>query len=539
MIRLKFRLIILLIFLALTLIAGLIYFTNKNKSNLYTAFAQTNNNEVISVNMSEFPQVPWGDDNSITVHVSETFSTAVHGTLASINHLRNVEKANETTLLKDYICDSTSCIATLKKGVLFHNGREVTAYDIEFSFLRQSLIKKFDFASSILNDLIDIENTPNNKIKYTIVNGIRYPSGIIKGIEVKNRYEIVFNLKRENNFFFQKASEGRIPIVPIEEFDDKYIHWKNFPVGFGKYKVIAADYKNYIFTLGRVNSEEKIPKYINLLFSEEDIGDVKMSLEGPKRGFSPYDKKIIFPNISSNMGFIFNYQSELGNNPNFRKALSLALDREKIAHLSLHGEMTPEDQMLPNFGWHKEYRAKIDIQKQNVAEAKKLLERVPHHLWKNKIIAIPTFWANINSLDYILEVKRQLSKIGLNVEFLETDPNYTEFRENDPNAIFWSGFAFASDDPNRNFAFFYKSPIYVREYPNDRKFDELFLASTQYMSNGPLYTQKLSEYFTKNNIMVIVANTRMVVSYDTRKIASLGLQPNGSKLLLWEIKAHD
>ncbi|WP_186648196.1 ABC transporter substrate-binding protein [Fluviispira vulneris] len=539
MIKMKYHLKIPLIFFALTLFAGLIYFIGNNKSKLYADFIQINNNEVITVNMSEFPQIPWGDDNSITVHVSETFSTAVHGSLANINHLRNVEKADETTLLKDYICESANCIATLKKGIRFHNGREVTAYDIEFSFLRQPLIKKFDFASSILNDLIDIENTANNKINYITVNGIRYPSGIIKGINVKDIYNIVFHFKRENNFFFQKASEGRIPIVPIEEFDDQYIHWKKYPVGFGKYRVISADYKNFKFTLERVRAVKNIPKYIMLIFSVEDIGDVKMSLEGPKRGLSPYDKKIIFPNISSNMGFIFNYQSELGSNPNFRKALSLALDREKIARLSLHGEMTPEDQMLPNFGWYKEYRAKIEIQKQNITEAKKFLESVPHHLWKNKKIAIPTFWANINSLDYIREVKAQLSKIGLEVEFLETDPNYTEFRENDPNAIFWSGFAFASDDPNRNFAFFYKSPIYVREYPNDRKFDELFLASTQYMSNGPLYTQKLSEYFTKNNIMVIVANTRMVVSYDTRKIASLGLQPNGSKLLLWEIKAHD
>ncbi|KAB8028544.1 ABC transporter substrate-binding protein [Fluviispira multicolorata] len=500
---------------------------------------QLKKNDILTINMSEFPQLPWGDDNSITVHVSETFSTAVHGILTNISHLRNEEKAAESSLLKNYFCDATVCVATLKKGIKFHNNREVNAYDVEFSFLRQPLIRKFDFASSILNDFIDIENTKTNKINYKTINGIKYPSNIIAGIEVKDKYNIIFHFKQENNFFFQKASEGRIPIVPIEEFDDQYIKWKKYPIGFGKYKVIDADYKNYVFTLEKTNLKDNIPRYFKLIFSDQDIGDIKMSLESPKRGNSPYDKKIIFPNISSNVGFIFNYQSELGKNPNFRKAISLALDREKIAKLAIHGEMTAEDQMLPNFSWYKEYRAKTPLQKQNIALAKELLNKVPHHLWKNKTIEIPTFWADVNNLEYVHEVKKQLRDIGLNFVFLETDPLYTEFKENDKNSIFWSGFAFASDDPNRNFAFFHKSPIYVREDPNDPKFNELFKASTQNLSKGPINTQKLSEYFTENNIMVIVANTRMVISYDTRKISSLGMQPNGSKLLLWEIKTDD
>lgn len=196
--------------------------------------------------------------------------------------------------------------------------------------------------------------------------------------------------------------------------------------------MVNADLETHEFYLEKVSQEERIPKKIKLIFSKENIGDIKMLLGGPNRGNASYERQVIFQDVYSNGGFLYNYQTELGRNLNFRKAISLALDREKISEATVFKEMAPEDQMLPNSGWQKDYRFPMPIQKQNIAEAKRLLNLVPEHLWKNKVFQVPSYWEDvkeINTLPYISVIKKQLQDIGIAVEFLNTDMDYDKFKE--------------------------------------------------------------------------------------------------------------
>lgn len=95
---------------------------------------------------------------------SRDIIAAVQGSLAPIYDFGSKDVSNQNTLLEKYFCDGKTCYATLKKGVLFHNNREVTAYDVEFSFVKQLLMKENgSYAFSILDDLVGIDNI-NKKI---------------------------------------------------------------------------------------------------------------------------------------------------------------------------------------------------------------------------------------------------------------------------------------------------------------------------------------------------------------------------------------
>ncbi len=515
---------------------------NSSKSLAEDTNSQIPEKDILTINMADIGHPPWDYEVS-GVHTVETFSAAVHGSLAPVFDLGSNTHSNQNVLLEKYYCENQICSATLKKGVYFHNNREVNAYDVEFSLVKNLLTQNgSSISNTILDDLIGIENMNPNDIQYVTYNSIQYPTKALKGIEVIDNYNIIFKLKRQNNNFFERISDGKLPIVPIEEYKENYIEWKKYPVGFGKYKVSSANVKLNEYYLQKVLENEKIPKYIKIIFGSENPGDIKLLLGGPDRGIADYERVVIFSNIYSNAGFLYNYQSELGKNENFRKAISLALDRVKIAQNSTFREMQEEDQMLPNSGWQKEFRANIEIQKQNIPEAKRLLSLVPEHLWKNIIFEVPTFWEDVkevNTLPYIKEIQKQLREVGIETVFLNTDMEYDKFRKDDQNVLFFTGFGFATKDPNRNFGHFRKGSYFTYEQPNDKKFEELYQNSVKniYFTNED--TKVLSKYFTEKNFMTIILNQRMSLSYDSRKVISLGNQYNGIRLAIWEIKIRE
>lgn len=534
----KNKLYVIVIFLIL--IAGILTINKKLKSQLYEDSHLFPDDQTVTINLADQPQIPWKHID-ISTYVVESFSAAVHGNLVSFNGTFN-ESTDSNSLLEKFFCDGKICYANLKKGILFHNNREVTAYDIEFSFIRQLLSFSNDnFARTILDDIVGIDHLKKENLNNIYIdNYLKYPSGLISGLKVKDKYNIIFNLKHENSHFFQKISTGYLPIVPVEEFDDTYLHWKNYPIGFGKYKVVKVDLKKYIFVVERFNDKEDIPKFIRFIFDEKDIGDIK-GYVGLNKPNPNYDGHIIFPDIYSSAGFLFNFKTELGANHNFRKAISLALDRQKISLTSPYGEFVADDQLLPASGWQKNYRAEIPIQKRNVEKSKELLKKVPEHLWKDKIFEIHTFWPtkrDLNQESYIIEIKKQLKDIGINIHFINTDMSYTKFKKDDRNVIWWSGFDTSKTDPNSNFAFFKKGSFFDNIYPYDPHIEKLYDDATKNLSKSPIFTRNLSQYFTENHIMVVVFQVRISFLYRKNRISSFGNQYNPIKVLVWEFKLN-
>ena len=503
---------------------------NSNASNKKTL----NEKEVLTLNLSEIPQIPW-DNFEASIHVLETFNFAVHGKLFFNSNLDN-----EIIIFKKIHYINNFINISLNENIYFHNNRNVNAYDIEFSLYRYLLNNKNDSTLSILQNIVGVENRSYQNIKYILIDHIYYPSNYILGIKVIDKYNLIFEFKHNNLNFLEQISDSKLPIVPIEELKENYIEWKKFPVGFGKYKMIDADFKNHEFTLEKVQYEKYKPKYIKFLFSSNHNSDINILFSKTNNMNNINYKQIIFKDIYANAGFLYNYQTELGQNENFRKAISLALDRNKIASKALFNEIIPEDQMFHAQEPFKKYRSEIPIQLKNIQKAKDLLALVPSHLWQNKIFEVPTFCdtKDINSLSYMQEIKKQLAEIGIHINFLETNIKYDKFKKNDKNILWFTGFSFSHRNPLKNFAYFKRGSYFSYEYPKDPQYELLYQKSYHDIHNSIENIKKLSQYFTEKNLMTIIYNHCITASINTKKIAYIGKQKNGIQFQVSEIKFH-
>lgn len=499
-------------------------------------------NKILIVNMAEVPQIPW-DVKKAAVHVIETFTAAVHGSLAPYYFRDQKEPSNQNILLENYSCEKLTCKAYLKQDIEFHNNRNVTAYDVEYSLIRGILADpENNYAEAILDDIEGINSIKFNNLKYKEIDGIQYPTGNVEGIIVKNKYEIEFQLKRENNYFFARISDGKLPIVPIESLNKDHLTWKQYPVGFGKYKVTYVDLNKHEYYLQKVSYKENIPGKVKLIFTSDQQGDIKLLLGGPHRGNEEYEHRLVFSNPYSNGGFLFNFTTELGNNSYFRKAISLALDRSLIARASYFNELFPEDQLLPNSINFKEYRPNLPLQAQNVALAKEYLSKVPSHLWQNKRFEIPVYWEDVKeiySLPYIVEIKKQLAAVGIHVDFLNSDDRFEKFETGDTRVLCFTGFSFANKDPHKLFSYFRKGSYFKNEHPNSPFYETLYQNAVN--NKDPFDktpTKLLGNYFFEENYMIVLLVQRMSLSYDPRVVISLGNQYNGTRFAIWEIKTR-
>ena len=338
-------------FIILIIITGGNFFLKNKKSNMYADSNSFPDSETLTVNFSDIPQIPWNAFGGSSTYIVETFASAVYGNLTGINELESGDNLNENILLEKYGCDKKNCYLKLNKNIKFHNGREVNAYDVEFSFIRPFLnLNMREFSINALENIegsqeffskhINIKSYPKKKFE-----NINYLSGLVKGIKIVDKYNLIIKLTRENKFIFHKLSTGFLPIIPIEEFKDDFKTWKYYPIGFGKYRVVKGDLATHEFVVKRVIDKEDIPKFVRFIFSDKNIGDIRV-LQDMKK-ISEGEESFISPNIYSNGGFLFNFRTKLGADINFRKAISLAIDRDKVVSSSPHGVLVPDDQLLP------------------------------------------------------------------------------------------------------------------------------------------------------------------------------------------------
>ena len=100
---------------------------------------------------------------------------------------------------------------------------------------------------------------------------------------------------------------------------------KELAPGLGKYKVVGLNYETGEALIQRKVEVDGFPKFIRFISSEDQKGDVLWRDNWGDLG-SDFKREII--NIPYNTtGIFFNYNTKLGNNEKFRKAISLAINR--------------------------------------------------------------------------------------------------------------------------------------------------------------------------------------------------------------------
>ncbi|WP_102401184.1 ABC transporter substrate-binding protein [Haloimpatiens massiliensis] len=258
----------------------------------------------------------------------------------------------------------------LRRGLKFHNGREVTARDVKFSFERL-LSKK--------------ENSPNRWLLSAIKGAREFYQGKtheVNGIVVYGDYNLKIVLEHPYSSFVNNLAHGSCAILPKEEISNM----GRKPIGAGPFKFKEYRSEDEILVLEKVDKYalgEAMIDEINIIYSLEDT--TKAFLDGN------LDYIVVSPeNIEKirDKGFNINKKSCLGsrfitlnfqrNNPlinskKARQAINYCVDREKIVREAMGGLEIENSGLIPpiilNGSKSVGYKRNMGMAKQLMAES--------------------------------------------------------------------------------------------------------------------------------------------------------------------------
>lgn len=324
--------------------------------------------------------------------------------------------------------DDLNYIIKLKKGILWHDGSELTSNDVKFTI---DTIKQGGINSIYTNNLQSVI-----------------------GLEPIDKYTVKLTLSQPVDFFEYNLT---FPILSANfyEGEDFVSTSKNLmPIGTGIFKIDKVD--TNVITLvvndSYWNAEKKpMSKQVNInLYSsagemynafkngEIDILDVKISNVEEYIGLIGY-KKIEYK--SREYDFLaFNTQSEIFSNVSVRKAISKMLDKNNIVASCLGSGYVASNFNLDMGNWL--YTKDLSVQP-NSDEAKQILEQdgweYKNNKWKKKVNGKTlelTFSISVNGNNdkrrMVAEnIKNQLANYGINVYIKElNNETYSESLNN-------------------------------------------------------------------------------------------------------------
>jgi peptide/nickel transport system substrate-binding protein len=328
--------------------------------------------------------------------------------------------------------DAREWTFTLRKGVMFHNGRELAADDVKKSY-----------------DHIRDPKTNSPKLS---------DFEMIKRIDAVDKYTVRFILDGPVAGFGASYFGGNAPIIPPETFD------KDLPVGTGPFEFVewkprqylkARRFKNY-WRKGLPYADEIIFRPITddtVRYTALRAGDIDFAFSLPFAEVPSILKKApegIVPAVKQgDRWFYLNLHTQRGalKDVRVRQAIAHALDKKAIMDGLTWGLATPEAQPFPpGSQWYlpiKDPYAKPDL-----AKARKLLEEAGHGKGISLIAIVrnETLIMNLATL-----AQAQLKKVGvdLKLEVMDRATHQSRQRKNDFDVN--PGHLGFYPDPDRNF----------------------------------------------------------------------------------------
>jgi peptide/nickel transport system substrate-binding protein len=226
-------------------------------------------------------------------------------------------------------------IFTLQQGVKFHNGKDFTAEDVKYSFDR------------VMDEATGASRRPDF-----------LP---VAGVEVVDDYTVQFTMSAPYGPFLSKLET--LSIMPSNQTTDP----AQDPIGTGPFK-----FKEWItgqsITLERNPDywQEGLPYLDEIVYRpiaepstrivELQTGNVDVLNAVPAKDVETLeadDTVIVHRNAGVTRDHVgFNMESEIfRDNPNLRKAIAWAIDRQTIADTILYGLASPADVAIPASHW--------------------------------------------------------------------------------------------------------------------------------------------------------------------------------------------
>ncbi len=362
--------------------------------------------------------------------------------------------------------DATEWAFLLRKGVMFHNGRELVAEDVQ---------KSYDH----------IRDPKTNSPK-------RGDFDMIKRIEVVDKYTLKFFLNGPFAGFGASYFGGNAPIIPPETFD------KDHPVGAGPFEFVEWKPRQYL-KVKRFNNYWKRDKNGNRLpYLDEVVFKPVVDDTVRYTGLRAGDLDFIFglpfaevPNLlkkapegivpaikGGDRWFYVNLHTQRGplKDARVRQAIAHALDKKAIMDGLTWGISPPEAQPFsPGSPWY--FPIKDPYLKPDIEKARKLLEEAgyPKGFQLVAIVRNETLIMNLATL-----VQAQLKKVGIALKLdvmdrathqtrqlkhdFDVNPGHLGFYP-DPDRIFY-GYNHSTDPNNYGL---YSNPEYDKLVEEGRR----------------------------------------------------------------------
>jgi ABC-type transport system substrate-binding protein len=281
-------------------------------------------------------------------------------------------------LAEDYSIseDGTVYTFTLKKGVTFHNGRELKASDVKYSLERTVNPKTQSPGAGFFSSIAGYEAMAEGK------------ADSLSGIEVIGDYQVKITLSEANATFLHIMAINFASVVPKEAVEQWGEDFGKHPVGTGAFSL--DDWK-----LGQRLVFKKNPDYFNkglpyldsitfevgqdpsVALLRLEKGDVDIAGDGvPPARFLQFRKDPKFKDMlvvgdQLHTGYL-TLKTTLApfDNVKVRQAVNMAISKDRIVRI-INGRATPANQPLPPAmpGYNGDYRGYA----YDVEGAKKLL----------------------------------------------------------------------------------------------------------------------------------------------------------------------
>lgn len=311
-------------------------------------------------------------------------------------------------LAKDWkIKDNTVYEFELHEGVKFHNGREMTAEDVKYSFER----------------IIDPDTSSIAESYFSMVKNIKAP----------DKYTVVFELDKPFASFLTNVAHVWAAVVPrevVEEHGDL----KQNAVGTGPFKLEDwSPDEHSILVKNEDYFEEGLPKVdkIEFMVMKDESARIAALRSGQAHlsSITPDGAEILenedgldiinYPSLDYTYAG-FNTNKEPFDDPKVRLALSYAIDREEIAEIVYNGNATVTGPVPPP---QKKWAIPVDSYPSyggsQTEKAKELLKEAGYE--DGLEFTIKTSSTYDYMVDTALAIQNQLQKINVstNIELVE------------------------------------------------------------------------------------------------------------------------
>jgi peptide/nickel transport system substrate-binding protein/oligopeptide transport system substrate-binding protein len=321
--------------------------------------------------------------------------------------------------------DGRSYTFTLRRDVKFHNGRLLNAEDVRYSFER----------------VLSPDSGSRRKWLFEPIMGAR---DVIEGraercagIEVVDDHTIRITLERPLAVFIGFLAMPNAYIVPREEVERRGEDFSDYVIGTGPFKlsewrhdevlklVRNEEYFGEAARVGAINYRvlpEEFTRIAEFEAGNLDIVEIPAA-EFPRFASDPSWRKRIKSRVGLNTYYLgFNCNKEPMNDPVFRRAVNMAVDRQKIIDVTLQGrarlavgpvppELPGHETDGPGYEYDPERaRQMLDSLGEKARRPIKLYQR-----------------ARLSSLEINESVQYYLNKVGLDVEIVQLE--WTAFKQ--------------------------------------------------------------------------------------------------------------